>query len=71
LLAECVQSVQAVQRLSRGEASQLNIGYVANVYHNLLPVTLGTFRRACPHTALKGNHGEQISLVTMKEAMTS
>jgi hypothetical protein len=71
LLAERVQSVQAVQRLSRGEASQLNIGYVANVYHNLLPVTLGTFRRACPHTALKGNHGEQISLVTMKEAMTS
>jgi len=52
LLAERVQSVQAVQRLSRGETSQLNIGYVANVYHNLLPVTLGTFRRACPRTAL-------------------
>jgi DNA-binding transcriptional LysR family regulator len=52
LLAECVQSVQAVQRLSRGEASQLNIGYIANVYHELLPATLGTFRRACPRTAL-------------------
>jgi DNA-binding transcriptional LysR family regulator len=52
LLAECVQSVQAVQRLSRGEASQLNIGYIANIYHDLLPATLGTFRRACPRTAL-------------------
>src|SRR6266481_5430642 len=52
LLAECTQSVQAVQRLSRGEASQLNIGYVANVYHDLLPATLGAFRKACPRTAL-------------------
>ena len=52
LLDECAQSVQAVQRLSRGEASQLNIGYIANIYHDLLPVTLGTFRRACPRTAL-------------------
>jgi hypothetical protein len=30
LVVECAQSVQAVQRLSRGEASQLNIGYVVN-----------------------------------------
>jgi DNA-binding transcriptional LysR family regulator len=52
LLAECAQSVQAVQRLSRGEASQLNIGYVANIYHDLLPATLGAFRKACPRTAL-------------------
>jgi DNA-binding transcriptional LysR family regulator len=52
LLIECAQSVQSVQRLSRGEASQLNIGYVANVYHDLLPATLGAFRNACPRTAL-------------------
>lgn len=52
LLAECAQSVQAVQRLSRGEASQLNIGYIANIYHDLLPATLGAFRKACPRTAL-------------------
>jgi DNA-binding transcriptional LysR family regulator len=52
LLAECSQSVQAVQRLSRREATQLNIGYVANVYHDLLPATLGAFRKACPRTAL-------------------
>jgi DNA-binding transcriptional LysR family regulator len=52
LLAECVQSVQAVQRLSRGESGQLNIGYVANIYHDLLPATLGAFRKAYPRTAL-------------------
>jgi DNA-binding transcriptional LysR family regulator len=52
LLAECAQSVQAVQRLSRGESGQLNIGYVANVYHDLLPATLGAFRNAYPRTAL-------------------
>jgi DNA-binding transcriptional LysR family regulator len=52
VVADCAQSVLAVQRLSRGEASQLNIGYVANVFHNLLPATLGAFRKACPRTAL-------------------
>jgi DNA-binding transcriptional LysR family regulator len=52
LLAECEQSVQAVQRLSRGESGQLNIGYVANIYHDLLPATLGAFRKAYPRTAL-------------------
>jgi DNA-binding transcriptional LysR family regulator len=52
LLAQCAQSVQAVQRLSADEAGQLNIGYVANVYHDLLPTTLGAFRKACPRTAL-------------------
>jgi DNA-binding transcriptional LysR family regulator len=52
LVAECAQSVLAVQRLSQGEAGQLNIGYVANVYQDLLPATLGAFRKACPRTAL-------------------
>jgi DNA-binding transcriptional LysR family regulator len=52
LIAECAESVRAVQRLSQGEASQLNIGYVANVYYDLLPATLGAFRKACPRTAL-------------------
>jgi DNA-binding transcriptional LysR family regulator len=52
LLAECTQSVQAVQRLSRGQSGQLNIGYVANIYHDLLPATLGAFRQAYPRTAL-------------------
>jgi len=52
LLSECAQSVQAVQRLNRGESGQLNIGYVANIYHDLLPATLGAFRKTYPRTAL-------------------
>jgi DNA-binding transcriptional LysR family regulator len=52
LLAECAQSVQAVQRLRRGGYGQLNVGYVADVYHDLLPATLGAFRQAHPRTAL-------------------
>ena len=52
LLTECAKNVLAVQRLSRGETDQLNIGYIANIYHDLLPATLGAFRKACPRTAL-------------------
>ena len=52
LLADCAENVEAVQRLSRGKTEQLNIGYVANIYHDLLPATLGAFRKACPNTAL-------------------
>ncbi len=52
LLGDCAESVEAVRRLGRGETGQLNIGYVANMYYDLLPATLGAFRKACPHTAL-------------------
>jgi DNA-binding transcriptional LysR family regulator len=52
LLAMCAESVSAVQRMSRGEASQLNIGYVANIHYGLLPATLAAFRRLSPHVAL-------------------
>ncbi|MEO8427761.1 MAG: LysR substrate-binding domain-containing protein [Verrucomicrobiota bacterium] len=52
LLADCAENVVAVQRMSRGKSDQLNIGYVANIYHDLLPATLGAFRKACPNTAL-------------------
>jgi DNA-binding transcriptional LysR family regulator len=52
LLALCAESVAAVQRMSRGENSQLNIGYVANVHYGLLPATLGAFRKLSPQVAL-------------------
>jgi DNA-binding transcriptional LysR family regulator len=35
-----------------GRGGQLNIGYVANIYHELLPATLAAFRKACPRTGL-------------------
>jgi DNA-binding transcriptional LysR family regulator len=52
LLAMCAESVAAVQRMKRGESSDLNIGYVANLHYGLLPATLGAFRKLCPGVAL-------------------
>jgi DNA-binding transcriptional LysR family regulator len=52
LLAMCAENVAAVQRMNRGESSQLNIGYVANIHYGLLPATLGAFRKLCPRVAL-------------------
>ncbi len=52
LLAMCAESVAAVQRMNRGESSELNIGYTANVHYALLPTTLGAFRKLCPGVAL-------------------
>ena len=52
LLANCAESVAAVQRKKRGESLDLNIGYVANIHYGLLPATLGAFRKLCPGVAL-------------------
>ena len=52
LLAMCAESVAAVQRMNRGESSQLNIGYIANIHYGLLPATLGAFRKLRPRVAL-------------------
>jgi len=52
LLAMCAESVATVQRMQRGESSQLNIGYVANIHYALLPATLGAFRKLCQSVAL-------------------
>jgi DNA-binding transcriptional LysR family regulator len=52
ILTLATESIQAVQRLSRGETGQLNLAYSSNFNFELLPETLGTFRRAFPHIAL-------------------
>ena len=52
VLALAEESIQAVQRLSRGETGQLNIAYLSNFNFDLLPRTLGTFRQGFPHIAL-------------------
>jgi len=52
VLAICDESIAMVQRMTRGEGSQLNIGYVANIHYGLLPATLGAFRKLCPHVAV-------------------
>jgi len=52
VLALASESVQAVQRLSRGETGQLNIAYFSNFNFDLLPRTLRAFREGFPHIAL-------------------
>lgn len=52
VLALATESVQAVQRLSRGETGQLNIAYSSNFNFELLPETLRAFRQTFPHIAL-------------------
>jgi len=52
ILALATESIQAVQRLSRGETGQLNIAYLSNFNVELLPETLRAFRRSFPHVAL-------------------
>src|SRR5881409_1442801 len=52
ILALATESVQAVQRLSRGETGQLNIAYLSNFNFELLPETLAAFRQTFPHIAL-------------------
>jgi DNA-binding transcriptional LysR family regulator len=52
ILALANESVLAVQRLSRGESGQLNIGYLASFNFDLLPRSLETFRLGFPHAAL-------------------
>ena len=52
MLAMCADSVAAVQRMNRGDSSDLNIGYVASIHCGMLPATLGAFRKLQPTVAL-------------------
>ena len=46
------ESVREVQRLARGEAGQLNIGYTANSHCHVLPAALAAFKAAHPRVGL-------------------
>jgi DNA-binding transcriptional LysR family regulator len=52
LVALSLESVQAVQRFSRGESGQLNLGYLFKFNFDLLPATLDTFYKTCPEIAV-------------------
>ena len=52
LVAQSLESMHAVQRLSRGETGQLNVGYLSKLNFDLLPGTLLEFTRACPEIAV-------------------
>jgi DNA-binding transcriptional LysR family regulator len=52
LVAQSLESVRAVQRLSRGETGQLNLGYLSKFNFDLLPGTLAEFSRTRPEIAV-------------------
>src|SRR6202795_3460860 len=48
LLALATETVESVRRLQRGEARSLNVGYVSNLFYDLLPKTLASFHQSFP-----------------------
>lgn len=48
LVEQSLESMASVQRLSRGESEELNVGYLFNFSHDLLPATLAAFREQSP-----------------------
>jgi DNA-binding transcriptional LysR family regulator len=51
LVALSLESMKSVQRVSRGESGQLNLGYLVRFNFGLLPTTLASFYLACPNMA--------------------
>src|SRR5947207_12519156 len=52
VLANSAEIIESVQRLSRHEVAALNIGYVADLFYTLLPITLATFQRSFPTVSI-------------------
>jgi DNA-binding transcriptional LysR family regulator len=48
LLALATETVESVRRLNSGEVRALNVGYVSNLFYDLLPRTLASFRQSFP-----------------------
>jgi DNA-binding transcriptional LysR family regulator len=48
LVALSLESIKSVQSFGRGEAVQLNVGYLFKFNFDLLPATLATFYQNCP-----------------------
>src|ERR1700674_4889311 len=48
LLALAAETVASVRRLHSGEVRALNVGYVSNLFYDLLPKTLTSFRQSFP-----------------------
>jgi DNA-binding transcriptional LysR family regulator len=48
LLGLAAEIVGSVRRLHSGENHVLNVGYVSNLFHDLLPATLASFHRSFP-----------------------
>src|ERR1700680_3255435 len=48
LLALAAETVEAVRRLQSGEVRALNVGYVSNLFYDLLPKPLASFHQSFP-----------------------
>ena len=48
LLDLAAETIESVRRLHSGETRALNIGYVSNLFQDLLPKTLASFRQSFP-----------------------
>src|SRR5438552_4568340 len=48
LLSLAAESVESVRRLHTGEVRALNVGYVSNLFRDLLPRTLASFHQELP-----------------------
>lgn len=48
LLALAAETVESVRRLHSGEVRTLNVGYVSNLYYELIPRTLASFHQTFP-----------------------
>src|ERR1700739_1136822 len=52
LLALAAQTVESVRRLHSGEIRALNLGYVSNLFYDLLPKTLASFHQSFPSVSV-------------------
>src|SRR6202140_751680 len=48
LLALAAETIESVRRLHSGEVRALNVGYVSNLFYDLLPRTLTSFHQSFP-----------------------
>ncbi len=48
VLALATETVESVRRLSSGETRALNVGYVSNLFYDLLPRTIASFHQSFP-----------------------
>ena len=48
LLALAAETIQSVRRFHSGEIRALNVGYVSNLFHDLLPRSLDSFHQSFP-----------------------
>ena len=67
VLALSTEIVKSVQQLSHQENPPLNVGYVADLFYDLLPTTLASFRRTFPATGVNlfdMSGGDQLRAIT-------